>query len=220
MNYNNLLEKTESIVNLLNEIDIFISKLKNKIKNLTFLYSKLDTNKILKWDSNNTFQLDVIKLELEYYSNIYKLILTKYSIEIRDISQMVMVLLVSLKDIEIEKKKCIYTKIIPLKKINKLNYGYINEIINITVNNLKLISELILLISNYSENLKKKYEKNNTHNDKFGITIEYKKNIVELEYNKICSKYNNMINYFENVVNKLKNQIDKSEFIKFFVDEN
>ena len=29
-----------------------------------------------------------------------------------------------------------------------------------------------------------------------------------------------MINYFENVVNKLKNQIDKSEFIKFFVDEN
>jgi hypothetical protein len=220
MNYNNLLEKTDSIVNLLNEIDIFISKLRNKIKKLTFLYSKLDTTKIFKCGSNNTFQLDVIKLELGYYSNIYNLILNKYSIKIREISHMVMVLLISLKDIEIEKKKGIYTKIIPLKKINKLNYGYINEIINITVNNLKLIGDLILLIENYSEKVKKKYEKNNTHNEKFEITIEYKKKIVELEYNKICSKYNNIINYFDNVVKKLKNQIDKSEFIKFFVDEN
>ena len=150
MDYQNLLEKTAIIITNLNSLNKNISKIKKKIVYINNIYSKLQNNKLLKFDNlNNTnllFQCSILKNEQHYYQNMYSLILKHYSDEIYELSEYIVLILLSLNKLDIdnvEAKNFIFSKIIQLKKINNINYGILTNIINTTINNLKLLDELL-----------------------------------------------------------------------------
>lgn len=224
MNYENILTKTSNIITNLNNLDKNIIKIKKKIMSINKMYSIIKSNKILI-DKPNTsdllFQCQVLKNEYLYYKNIYDLVITKYSKELHELSENIIMVIISLKelDIDFEAKNVIFSKIIRLQKITKINYGIICEIINTTINNLKLIDELIHLFNSHIENTKRKNLKENNHNINFELTIEYKKKTLLLEYNKHCDKLDKMVSYFNNMLNSILNQIETSKLLEFFLQE-
>ena len=86
MNYTEILEKTNFIINHLNFLDSNIHKIKKKINLINKVYRRLSTNKILVNNPENTFlqfQTNILQNEYQYYKTSYDLILkntpSKYS---------------------------------------------------------------------------------------------------------------------------------------------
>ena len=83
-------------------------------------------NKILVNDAQNTylvFQTNILKNEYTYYKKLYDLVIAKYANEIFELSEYIVMVLLSLNKIEVdnlEKKRNIFNKIINVKKVPSL----------------------------------------------------------------------------------------------------
>jgi hypothetical protein len=226
MDYQNLLEKTAIIITNLNSLNKNISKIKKKIVYINNIYSKLQNNKLLKFDNLNNnnllFQCSILKNEQHYYQNMYSLILKHYSDEIYELSEYIVLILLSLNKLDIdnvEAKNIIFSKIIQLKKINNINYGILTNIINTTINNLKLLDELLSLFGKYIDKVKKHYKKDNVHNTNFELNIQHKYDNILNEYNRYSNKLNDLIDYYNTSTNSIIQQIDNSQLLSFFLHQ-
>ena len=221
MDYNSLNDKTIKIISNLQILIYSINILKKKIILINKINSKLDKNKILKQELNNNllFQSYILKNEFTYYTNIYNIIIEKYSKDLYELSEYILIIIISLNKlkINIEKKKIIIDKIIYKKKIITKKSGKLNELISNIINNLKVVDEFIYLFNSYIIELKKENTKNNLHNNNFEINIKYKKEKILLEYNKYCDKFIKIINYFMECSDSVINQIETSKLLKFFL---
>jgi len=222
MNNDNLTEKTNIIIENLNLLDNNISKIKKKIASINKIYKELENNNILVINKTNNyliFQIQILRNECNYYKNLYYIILNKYSNEIYDLSEYIIMILLSLNKIEIGNKEHIFNKIIHVKKVKNINYGKLNETINSTINNLKLIDEFVILFNKYIENTISKNKKNNIHNNSYESTIKNKKETILLEYNKNYNKFITNIDYFKTCLESIIQQIDTSNLLKFFLND-
>ena len=127
MDYSSLENNTSKIISNLQNLNENITLLKKKIIMINNINSKLEKNRILRQDADNNlcFQSNMLKNEFSYYTNIYNIILTKYFKELSELSQYILIILISLNKLEIdniEKKKIIYNKIIFPRKIAKKKF--------------------------------------------------------------------------------------------------
>lgn len=222
MDYDILKTDTNKIIENLNLLSNNVVKIKYKIGSINKIFKGLETNKILVNSASNSyllFQTNVLKNEYSYYKNLYDLILDKYSKEILDLSEYIVMVLISLNKLEInrEAKQTIMNKIIHVKKYAKISYGNLNEIINSTINNLKLVDEFTALFNRFVDITLKKNKKQNIHNLNFETTITNKKDTILLEYSKYCKKFTKLIDYFKSCSQAIISQIDTSELLKFFL---
>tara|TARA_X000000950_G_C13892462_1_gene651434 strand:- start:395 stop:1093 length:699 start_codon:yes stop_codon:yes gene_type:complete len=222
MDYKSLDDKTSTIISNLQVLNNNISLLKKKILTINNVNSKLEKNKILKQDVNNNliFQSSMLKNELSYYSNIYNIILQKYSKELFELADYILIILVSLNKLEIEnsdKKKSIFSKIIFTKKFTKKSSGNLKQLFTGIINNLKVVDEFIQLFNKYIKQIKNQNTDKNLHSDNFEININYKKDIITIEYKKYCDKFLKTINYFMNCSNCVIDQIETSKLLNFFL---
>ena len=223
MDYKNLEGKTSQVINNLQKLNTNMNLLKKKIIMINNVNSKLEKNKILKQDANSnlSFQSSMLKNEFSYYTNIYNVIIDKYSKELFELSEYVLIILISLNKLEIgniDKKKHIFNKIIYTRKFTKKTSGNLKEIFNNILNNLKLVDEFILLFNDYIKNLEIQNTSKNLHSNNFEININYKKDIITIEYNKYCNKFVKTINYFMECTDNVINQIETSKLLKFFLN--
>jgi hypothetical protein len=222
MDYNSLDGKTNKIISNLQGLNGNISLLKKKIIMINNINSKLEKNKILKQDGNSnlSFQCNMLKNEFSYYTNIYNIIINKYFKELFELSQYILIILISLNKLEIdniEKKKIIYNKIIYNKKFKKKTSGNLNELFNNIINNLKVVDEYIKLFNDYINKLELDNNNKNLHSNNFEINIKYNKDVISVEYNKYCNKFMKTISYFMICSDCVINQIETSKLLKFFL---
>jgi hypothetical protein len=223
MNYEDITTKTDIIINNLHFLYSNVSKIKKKISSINKIYKQLQSNKILINDPSNcylTFQKNILKNEAIYYKNLYDLILDKYFNEIYELSEYIIMILISLNKIEIDTdhKTFIFNKMIKIKKDSNINYAKLNEIITVTINNLKLIDEFIKLFDKYINRIVTRNFKANFHSNNYEMVIEKKKDTILLEYNKYCEKFIKIIDYFKECSDSIINQIDKSKLLGFFLN--
>jgi hypothetical protein len=222
--YTEISKNTNIIIENLNLLDTNINKIKKKISAINKIYISLESNKILTIDKNNflLFQTQILKNEYFYYNNLYKLILDKYTLEIYELSEYIIIILISLNKLELNDesaKSHIFNKIIHIKKTHTINYGKLNQLINSTINNLKLVDDFIILFNKYINKLNKKNTKDNIHNSNYEMSIETKKNTIELEYNRYYDKFTKIIDYFKLCSESVIQQIDNSNLLKFFLTD-
>lgn len=222
MNFSKLEKNTDVITKNILKLNNNISLLKKKIILLDTINSKLEHNTFLKQENNNnlSFQSSILKNEFSYYTNIYNIILEKYSKDLYELTEYILIILISLNKLEInktEQKKIIYNKIIYTKQIKNVNSGKLKEIIHNIINNLKVVDEYIELFNNYITELSKENTNKNIHNNNYVLNIEYKKQTIVLEYKKYCDKFKKMIYYFEESLDSIINQIDNSKLLNFFL---
>ena len=144
----------------------------------------------------------------------------KYSKEIYELSEYILIILISLNKIEIDNvaaKNNISSKIIYTRKLTTISFGKLSEIINNIINNLKLVEQFIKLFNQYLEKLNKKNTKDNIHNNTFELAAKYKKENILLEYNKYCDKFTKVIDYFKECSDAVIDQIETSKLLKFFL---
>lgn len=222
IDYGNLEEKTDIIITNLHKLNHNINVLKKKINQINIINKKLGSNKVLKQENNSNlvFQCNILKNEFFYYSNIYEIILQKYTKELFELSDYIIIILISLNSLEIdnnEEKKQIYNKIIHTKKTPNKSSGKLKETINNITNNLKVVDEFISLFNSYIEKLSKENKSKNIHNNNFEINIKFKKEGIVLEYNKYCNKFIKNIDYFKLCLDSIIDQIETSKILIFFL---
>ena len=220
----NISKKTNIIIENLNLLDNNINKIKKKIASISKIYMSFESNKILTIDQNDflLFQTQILKNEYIYYNNLYKLILDKYAVEISELSEYVLIILISLNKLELKNKaakKHIFNKIIRIKKTSGINYGKLNEIINSIINNLKLVDEFIKLFDKYITTINYTNKNNNLHNGNYELDILSKKHTILLEYNKYYERFTKTITYFKKCSESVIQQIDSSHLLKFFLKD-
>ena len=223
MDYICLDEKTNKIMDNIETLNSKVTIIKKKILTINNVNQKLEKNKILKQDENSNlaFQSVMLKNEFSYYLNIYNFTKSKYSKELKELSEYILIILVSLNKLEIgndEKKKEIFNQIIYAKKIDKKTTGDLKDIFNNIINNLKLVDKFIKLFDEYIKQLKTQNNNKNLHSNNFEININYKKEIITIEYNKYCDKFTKTINYFLLCTNNIIDQIETSNLLKFFLN--
>ena len=222
MDYTNLEKKTNHIITNLQKLSTNISLLKTKLFQLNKINTKLEKNKILKIENSNNilFQSTILKNEYNYYSNIYNIILDKYSRELYELTEYILIILISLNKLEIdnkEHKKTIFNKIIYTTQITDISSGKLKEIIHNIINNLKVVDEFIRLFDTYITTLSENNTQKNIHNSSFELNIKYKKESIVVEYNKYCDKFIKTTHYFTDCSDSVINQIDNSQLLKFFL---
>ena len=223
MDYGNLEGKTTKIIENFQNLNSNIALLKKKIIMIDNVNSKLEKNKMLKQDTNNnlSFQSSMLKNEFTYYTNIYNFIMNKYSKELFELYEYVLIILISLNKLEIgsaDKKKMIFNKIIYNGKNTKKTSGRLKEVFTNIINNLKVVDEFIKLFNDYITKLKIQNNDKNLHSNNFEINVNYKKEIITIEYNKYCNKFIKTINYFMECSENVINQIETSKLLNFFLN--
>ena len=187
------------------------------------IYNKLEKNKVLKQENKNNkllFQTNILKNEFSYYKTIYDQILDKYSKEIYELLEYILIILISLNKIEIDNesaKNNIFSKIIYTRKLTSVSFGKLSEIINNIINNLKLVDQFIKLFNTYLNSLSRRNNRDNIHNNNFELDAKYKKENILLEYNKYCDKFIKVIDYFKECSDSVIDQIETSKLLKFFL---
>lgn len=222
MDYANVEKKTQHIIINLQKLNTNISILKKKIFQLNKINTKLEKNKILKIENSNNilFQSTILKNEYSYYSNIYNIILDKYSRELYELTEYILIILISLNKLEIDNKvskKTIFNKIIYTTQITDISSGKLKEIINNIINNLKVVDEFIKLFDTYITTLSENNKQKNIHNSSFELNIKYKKESIVVEYNKYCDKFIKTTQYFTECSDSVVNQIENSQLLNFFL---
>ena len=126
-------------------------------------------------------------------------------------------ILLSIHKLEIGKyNKNICNKLIHVKKIKNITYGKLNETINSTINNLKLLDEYITIFDSFIAKTISKNTKHNIHNNSFESTIKNKKDTILLEYNKYYENFNKITEYFKECSESVISQIETSKLLSFF----
>ena len=116
--------KTSYIMKVLNKIDLKIEEIEKKITEINHIYIQYEFNKNLKLEQPNSylkFQVDFLYNEKKYFFNIKKYFTKKFVDELYGISDFIILILISLEDLDIGyiEEKNIMNKII--KVVNQGN---------------------------------------------------------------------------------------------------
>lgn len=219
---NNQIKDINTTIKNINETLISID---NKIEKINNIYMSYGYNKNLNLNKTNTylkFQIDLLNNEKTYYSNVKKLLVKKFISDLGDISENIIIILVSMSDLDIgyeEEKKVVFKKILKFKKQKELNDIKLIEQINITINNLKLIEEFIKIFEKYILDNEDQNRKNNIHSKNFKINLMIKKKHYDLEYSKYVEQLVELINYFKDLCESIEQQKNNQEILNFLVNE-
>ncbi len=225
MDEQKITSEIKNINNTTKNINDILISIDNKIEKINNIYMSYGYNKNLNLNKTNTylkFQIDLLNNEKNYYSNIKKLIIKKFIDDLGDISENIIMILVSMNDLDIgfeDEKKVVFKKILKFVKKKELNDVKIIEQINITLNNLKLIGEFIEIFEKYILNNEDQNIKNNIHSKSFKINLMNKKKHYDLEYSKNGEQLGELINYFSELCFSIEKQRNNPEILNFLIEE-
>lgn len=225
MDEQKITSEIKNINNTTKNINDIIISIDNKIEKINNIYMSYGYNKNLNLNKTNTylkFQIDLLNNEKIYYSNIKKLLIKKFIDDLGDISENIIMILVSMNDLDIgfeDEKKVVFKKILKFVKKKELNDVKIIEQINVTLNNLKLIGEFIDIFEKYILNNENENIKNNIHSKSFKINLMIKKKHYDLEYYKYREQLSELINYFSELCNSIEKQRTNQEILNFLIEE-
>lgn len=114
-------------------------------------------------------------------------------------------------------KQNIMKKVQKIKKVKNTDSGKIFELVNITINNLKLTKKFIDLFENFILFHESDDNKKNIHSKNLNNNLMNKKNHYELEYKKYLDQLNILIDYFNQLALNVKNQFKNHEILRFFI---
>ena len=202
-------------------MDMKVDQITKKIEDINDIYINYEFNKNLKLKLTTSylkFQVDILLHEKKYYKKIKNIFIKKFVDELYHISEFIILILISLDNLDINKdseKKAIMDKILRLKKMKKIDNGKISELINITLNNLRLTHNFIQLFDDFiieseNENIRK-----NFHTKNFRVNLMNKKRHIEAEYLKYCEQLVELVDYFFNFSERIDKQLDKQELLQF-----
>ena len=216
--------KANIIFSTLDLLKIKIENIEQKIKDINGVYMKYEFNRNLNLNQPNSylkFQVDLLKNEKKYYFNIKNIFIKKFVKELFDISEYVILILISMEDLDIEhvdEKNNIMKKILKLKREKNIDIPKIYELINITMNNLKLTNQFINLFEKFILSKENNDKINNIHSNNLSNNLMNKKNHYALEYKKYSDQLVILINYFNSFSTNITKQFDKQEILKFFIN--
>ena len=159
-------------------------------------------NKNLNLNQPNSylkFQVDLLNNEKKYYNGIKNIFFTKFVKELYNISEYIILILISMEDLDIgyqADKQNIMKKVQKIKKVKNTDSGKIFELVNITINNLKLTKKFIDLFENFilfhesddnKKNIHSKNLNNNLMNKKIIMSLSTKNIWINLIYLLITS---------------------------------
>lgn len=223
---NDITTKLDKIFNTIQSLDKKIELIQKKNIEINKVYMRFEFNKTLSLNKTNSFlkfQIDLLNTEKKYYKSIKSKILNKLTKEINEISEFSLLILMSLRDLNIEDKEATKEIIKKAEKITKLgtntNVNKILALINSTVKNLKLINDFLILLQNYLNKITDETKTKNIHSNNLRISLQNKKNHILVEYNKYCEQLKELIEYFLVCSNTISKQLDNQELFKFFVNK-
>jgi hypothetical protein len=225
MDEENISTQIKEINKTMKMIEETIISIDKKIEKINNIYMSYGYNKNLNLNKTNTylkFQIDLLNNEKNYYNNLKKLTVKKFLNDLSDISENIIIILVSINDLDIgfdEEKKVIFKKISKFVKQKELNDVKIIELINVTFNNLKLIGDLLKIFEKYIHSNEEQNIKNNIHSRNFKINLVIKKEHYELEYSKYSQQLSELINYFYELCQSIENQRSNQEILNFVVED-
>ena len=181
-------------------------------------------NKNLNLNQTNTylkFQVNLLNNEKMYYSNIKKFFIRKFTNDLYNILDHVIIILVSMNDLDIgfkDEKKKLFKQILRFSKIRDMNKAKVIELINVTINNVKIIKNFTNLFEKYIENNVKTNKANNIHSKLLKINLINKKKHYDLEYNTYLEQLIELINYFDDYSKSINKQQENQDILKFFIN--
>lgn len=222
---NSINEKINYIFSIIDLIESKINNIDIKIKEITNIYILYQFNKNLNLKHPNSylkFQIDLLYNDKKYYNYIKKILVKKFTDELIQISENIIVVFISMEDLDIgfrDEKTNIIKKISKIKKNNVLNKSKIYELINITSNNLKQTNKFLELFEKFIRETDNNNKKNNIHSKNLEINLENKKCQYEIEFKKYLKQFILLLEYFESFCISLNKQIKNQETLNFFVNK-
>jgi hypothetical protein len=216
-------EKTTKIFKIVEMIIHQIDSINKKKSEINDIYIQYEFNKNLKLNLTTSylkFQLGVLNNEKQYYSKLKLIFLNKFIEELYSISNFIILLIISMRDLDIghnEEKKNIIRKILKVKKkkFNQIDIGKLSELVQIILNNMRLIKKFLDLFEKFIIDTENDNQRNNIHSKNFKVNLMSKKNHLELEYNKFCFQMKELIDYFYNFTVCIEKQLKKQEVLLF-----
>lgn len=216
--------RTNFIMKLLSKLDLKIEEIEKKITEINHIYIQYEFNKNLKLEKPTSylkFQVDFLFNEKEYFSNIRNYLIKKFVEDLYDISDNIIIILISLDNLDIgylNQKLNIMNKIIKVSYQKNIISSKITELVSIILNNLKLCNDFIKLFEKFIITSHQKNRKKNIHSKNFKINLMNKKSHIDLETNKYTEQLDSLINYFYEFSQGIDLQVDKQKLLHFFVD--
>ncbi len=202
-----------------------IDKIDRKIEFITKIFYKLSYNATLDTSDTNSylkFQIELLNIEKNYYNGVRNSIKNKFVSELYSISELILMLLGSIENINIDDnngKNNILKKVSKIKKDDDTETSSIIENVNNTLNNLMLVKEFIDLFDVFIQETIQTNRKDNIHCNNFKVNLENKKQHILLEYNKYYGKIEELINYFIECTHELKTQLKYQKLLSFLTDK-
>jgi hypothetical protein len=221
INESDINSKTGKIFLTSEMMDIKINQITKKIEDINTIYINYEFNKNLKLKLTTSylkFQVDILLHEKKYYKKIKTIFIKKFVEELYNISEFIILILISLDNLDINKdseKKAIMNKILRLNKMKKMDNGKISELINITLNNLRLTHNFIKLFEDFIVESENENIRKNFHTKNFRVNLMNKKRHIEAEYIKYCEQLIELVEYFFNFSERIDKQLDKQELLQF-----
>jgi hypothetical protein len=220
---NNITNKVNTIFSTIKLFDLKNENIKKKINKINDIYIQYEFNRNLDLDNTSSylkFQVELLQNEINYYNNIKKIFIKKFSDDLYNISENIILILISINDLDIgynEEKNNIMNHILKIvKKKNNINIIKLEGLIKITFNNLKLVKDFIDLFEKFILKTEDENIKNNIHSKKLKINLMNKKNNLNNEYNKYYDELMEFITYFNDLSNNI--QLNRQEIYKFLMD--
>ena len=218
-------KKIKNINYTIDNLNNIINNINKKVETINTIYMNYEYNKNLNLNQTNTylkFQVNLLNNEKTYYSNIKKLFIKKFTMDLYNILDHVIIILVSMNDLDIgfkDERKKIFGQILRFNKIRDMNKAKVIELLNVTINNVKLIKKFTNLFEKYIENNVKTNIKNNIHSKSLKINLMNKKKHYDLEYNTYLEQLIELINYFDDYSKSINKQQENQDILNFFVDD-
>lgn len=226
-NKNDINNKVNQICQCLDFLNNNTLKINQKISEITEVYYKFNFNNTLQINESfeyMKFQIELLKVENKYYSDLLAKIKFKFIKDIYEISESILMLLCSIENINLDNNKekdNILERVVALKKHkNNLETSEILEIINSTLCNLDLTKEFVNIFEKYIIDTIKKNKRENLHCNNFKINLQNKKEHILLEYNKFYNKINELVTYFVLLTAELTKQLKYQKLLDFLVNKN
>ena len=151
-----------------------------------------------------------------------KTLVRKLSTEMYEISEYIIIILISMENLDINRKeeiKQIMGKIIKIKKKVNYNSSQIVELVNSTSHNIQLVSDFLKLFDDYIHELDTISKQKNLHCKTLNISLSNKKNHIVIEFNKYCDQLKETLNYFVGCSDAISFQIDNNKLLSFFISQ-
>jgi hypothetical protein len=217
--------KINKILASIKKIEFFIEKIKNKIAEINAIYIGFEFNKNLAFTKTNSylkFQVELLNNEKAYYTKVKKTIVSKLSAELYEISEYIILILISMENLDINRSdeiKQIMAKIIKIKKKEKYNSSQLVEMVTSTNHNIQLVNDFINLFDAYINSLELISKRKNFHCNTLKLSLQNKKNHINVEYNKYCDQLKETLNYFVGCSDAISFQIDNNKLLSFFISQ-